>query len=96
MPQGLIRYHGAPCRGTKCCGILFLGGLRLAVRCGMVAWLGACFGHLAWVGMVGAADGLHLGLLVDGLYAFIRAHENTDAAIPFSYSLIDLVFLVNN
>ena len=41
----------------------------VAFRGGVVAWLGSCVRALAWAGVVGAAHGLGLGLLVGGVYA---------------------------
>ena len=40
----------------------------VAVRGGMVAWLEACIGDLAWAGVVGVMHGLGQGFLVSGLH----------------------------
>ena len=57
----------SPSFKTSPCGALCSGGLGLAVRGGMAAWLRACVRDLAWAGVVGAMLGLGLGLLVEGL-----------------------------
>ena len=59
-----IRYHGPPCRGIECCGGSTPGCFGDTLLGGIAAWLGACVGNLAWVGVVGAGQGLGLGLLV--------------------------------
>ena len=51
-----------------CYGVLCSGGLGVGIRCCMAARLGACSGDSAWAGVVGAAHGLGLVPLVDGLY----------------------------